>query len=147
MMASSNPNANNQALSQSGVDNSLNMATSMKLAAQNGHFNTSSYLEHMNRKNIELNYEKFNPAKPINMSMNSQIGPITEAASKAKAMPVNQVNKVEAVEEVTFKVEKMEDKPVVISNHFEGDVTKTAQMSALTGATNTMFGTLLANFV
>ena len=52
----------------------------------------------------------------------------------------------ETAEEVSFKVEKMEDKPVVISNHFAGDVTASTQHSPLTKGTNTMFGQLLQNF-
>lgn len=61
------------------------------------------------------------------MNAQNQMGPITEAASKAAAIPVQAVNKIEATEEVKFTVEKIEDKPAVITNHFEGDVTKTSQ--------------------
>jgi hypothetical protein len=40
----------------------------------------------------------------------------------------------------------MEDKPVMITNHFAGDVTPYTQYSPLTKATNGMFGQLLMNF-
>lgn len=53
---------------------------------------------------------------------------------------------VEEKPEVTFKVEKMEDKPIVITNHFEGDVTSTKQSSIVTGAATASYGTLLSNF-
>jgi hypothetical protein len=53
---------------------------------------------------------------------------------------------IETFEEISFKVEKMEDKPVVISNHFAGDVTASTQHSPLTKGTITTFGQLLANF-
>jgi hypothetical protein len=63
-------------------------------------------------------------------------------AQSAVAQPVVS----EIVEEVSFKVEKMEDKPVVISNHFAGDVTASTQYSPLSKATNAQFGQLLMNF-
>ena len=70
---------------------------------------------------------------------------VQEAASLTKAKA--QAPKVQDIkEEVSFKVEKMEDKPVVISNHFEGDVTPSTQHSAMTKANSRMFGQLLTNF-
>ena len=51
-----------------------------------------------------------------------------------------------STEEVSFKVEKMEDKPAVIVNHFEGDVTASTQQSQLAKANEGMFGQLLSNF-
>ena len=54
---------------------------------------------------------------------------------------------MEAKEEVTFQVEKMEDKPAVINGHFEGDVTTEATTRSLVSAASTgTFGQLLANF-
>lgn len=47
---------------------------------------------------------------------------------------------------MSYKVEKMEEKPIVITNHFEGDVTKTQQTSITTGAATRSYGTLLSNF-
>ena len=55
-----------------------------------------------------------------------------EASNMGKFKSVNQSNNVEAVEEASFKVEKIEDKPVVISNHFAGEATASTQHSPLT---------------
>ena len=53
-----------------------------------------------------------------------------EASNLAKAQAGAQQSVVADInEEVSFKVEKMEDKPILISNHFAGDVTPSTQHS------------------
>lgn len=70
---------------------------------------------------------------------------VYEAASLVK-VSAQQPVAVPAKEEVTFKIEKMEDKPALITNHFAGDVTPSTQHSAITKANQGMFGQLLVNF-
>ena len=72
--------------------------------------------------------------------------PIELATNIAKVEKIAQPVAAAAVEDVSFKVEKMEDKPAVIVNHFEGDVTASTQQSALAKANEGMFGQLLSNF-
>jgi len=53
-----------------------------------------------------------------------------EASNLVKASNAAQQSRVAEInEEVSFKVERMEDKPVLISNHFAGDVTPSTQHS------------------
>jgi hypothetical protein len=91
------------------------------------------------------NYENFSKQRMAAQNINvSQ--PIENAANLAKVEKVAQPVMAAAAEEVSFKVEKMEDKPAVIVNHFEGDVTASTQQSQLAKANEGKFGQLLSNF-
>lgn len=74
------------------------------------------------------------------------VTPIEQAALKAQVNTSASKTVSPSVEDVSYKVEKMEDKPSVIVNHFEGDVTASAQQSQLAKANEGMFGQLLMNF-
>ena len=97
-------------------------------------------------KNAEMqNYESFKEMKGVVVPVNAVI-PIENAARIAKVETVAQSVVAASTEKVSFQVEKIEDKPAMIVNHFEGDVTTSSQHSPLTKATSGMFGQLLLNF-
>jgi hypothetical protein len=146
----------NIAMPSNGMKSNHDIATSMKLAAPRNvaAFTPSGndYLDSLSMKNIEMkNYENFNQAKQFNtqqfLASQNQTQQMNEVTNLSKAQAdLQQPVVAQAIEEVSFKVEKMEDKPVVISNHFAGDVTTSTQHSPLTAATTASFGQLLMNF-
>lgn len=105
----------------------------------------NTYLDSLNQNTYEMNYDKFAQKAAIHyntMGVNTQIH---EATNMAKAN-VNQTAAAAPVkEEVTFTIEKMEDKPAVITNHFAGDVTESTERSTVTKAVQGTWGQLLTN--
>ena len=139
----------NQSVEQSSVDVQRNLAQSMKLKAAmtNQSAAGNAYLESVSMKGAAdvSNYENYSQQRMAAQSINvSQ--PIENATNIAKVEKVAQPVMASSAEEVSFKVEKMEDKPAVIVNHFEGDVTASTQQSQLAKANEGMFGQLLSNF-
>ena len=105
----------------------------------------NSYLDQVANAGVNVSkYENFNKQ----MFMVAQ----QHAAGNTQERIYDLTNKakiqepVSIKEEVTFKIEKMEDKPALITNHFEGDVKESSQHSLVTKANQGMFGQLLINF-
>jgi len=95
------------------------------------------------------NYENFVQTKQAFFQSANAATPMESVTNQAKVEAIAQpmVSICENIDTTTsFKVEKLEDKPTVIVNHFEGDVTTSTQHSPLTKATTGMFGQLLMNF-
>ena len=137
-----------QKLQKNSVDVQRNLGKTMLLkeSMKGSQSFNNAYLESASAKSMGMtNYENFAQQKMAAQSINVT-QPMETAARIAALEKVTQPVAAAAVEDVTFTVEKMEDKPAVIVNHFEGDVTASTQQSALTKANTTMFGTLLANF-
>lgn len=127
----------------------VRLSSSMNLAknAPQQNWTGNAYLDTVNTQNVNMNYENFK--QPIKYDTNNASlaasQKVYEATNMVKAS-VQQPVPAEIQEEVSFKVEKMEDKPAMITNHFAGDVTPSTQHSVVTKANQTMFGTLLSNF-
>lgn len=137
------------AISSSGNKADYSLASSMKLDKNVAQYAPSgnAYLDSLPMKTFEMNnYENFSQAKSFNtqkfLANQNQSNHMNETVNMMKAMPAA----AQIKEEVSFVIEKMEDKPVVISNHFAGDVTQSTQQSIVTKSVANMWGQLLMNF-